>query len=272
MKHNAYSTVLLTALAALFVYHFLFYDSYGERAARHAFAQREDTVYQTIFTDVTATTQSSPVRNIGQSQHDTIVVFEDQPALTCAAGAITAFYQVAPTNTGPWVKIGVAQAQSITDGTNITARVRAEGAQPFVRLNLAAFDTTNCQATAYYAGTLFPYAFQAIIPEVTLSGLAQLNIDVSGAGNNALVTGISGLQVCVYELLFNNSDTTTTEVALRTGTTTVIDGPFPNFGPNSSYLLLNAGQVHYCTNVGDTLNLNSTVATRLTGHLTYRIE
>jgi hypothetical protein len=215
------------------------------------------------------------VPNIGQSQHEATLIFRDAPGQTCTGGVIEIFFEGTPDRAITPIPKGIPAGSTLTFGSIIYARVRADTSLPQVRLNIASFDNTNCSISAYYAGTQYPFAFQNFIPEFVLTGLNIINVQAALAGDNELVAASAGgLRICVYEILLYNTGTQDVTITSDPTAANTLDGPFTTLPAFATYSLENGGQVHYCTNGGESLNLilSVGVGSPMNGHLVFRYE
>lgn len=126
----------------------------GMLLAVAAYSQQENTIFGTLFTNVALPQigQLTPEMSRGQAGHQAIVIFVNAPAHVCTDPHSSAYLEGSYDNT-TWT----------TFGTNIPALynsanpvlVAGQGAFPYIRLNLFAFDIINCRATAYYSGVTY---------------------------------------------------------------------------------------------------------------------
>src|SRR5690242_4069868 len=116
-------------------------------------AQRSDTVYQTLGTNVSANGSTANVTNIGQSGHTIQVRGSNAPAQTCGQISLTGYFEYSFDGTN-YFTFGYP-APSGT-GTGVTsATFFATGPYPFVRFTYT-FNTVECRLSIQYTGSLFP--------------------------------------------------------------------------------------------------------------------
>lgn len=120
------------------------------------FAQRTDTIYHRLFSGLQqAPTASERVRNIGQSGHMMLLLLRNAPNKTCTAPQTIDAGLEASFDGQVWVPAGTQATVANADiNGNIVASVTAQGAYPYVRAHVRAFDTTNCRLDAWYSGTV----------------------------------------------------------------------------------------------------------------------
>lgn len=120
-----------------------------------AWAQNDLTTYQALFINQGAAPANSPaVRNIGQAAHTAYVLFTNKPSLTCAAGAADLGWEHS-FDGSTWTRFG-QQLSAIalnTDG-QLAITITGYGAYPRVRVRIRSFDTTNCQVSVWYSGSV----------------------------------------------------------------------------------------------------------------------
>lgn len=145
-------------------------------------AQRSDTIYQQLVSNGSVTGVTANVNNIGQTGHQAFVLFSNASGQTCSNSAFTGQLEYSY-NTTSFTSFGspiVATAASY-----VSLGFVANGAYPFVRFNVAGFDTTHCRISVWYTGTIV-----ALSPYV--QGLLQ-NANGSGRDvNPVIIGGLSG--------------------------------------------------------------------------------
>jgi len=124
-----------------------------------AAAQRRDTRFELLGSDIdtTPTTLTVDASNlIGQTQHTFTVTLTDADGQTCAGGFVSMAVQGSYDGTA-WRTIGdpLSNIQADQYGAYVGV-ARADVAYPRVRFVITSFDTTNCVAEVFYAGTLAP--------------------------------------------------------------------------------------------------------------------
>lgn len=147
--------------------------------------QQTNTVYSTLFTNVSASIIApitGSLTNIGQSNHQVVLVFSNAPAHTCSTKTANGQLEFSYDNTN-WLVFG-SPTDAIT--TPNTAIWFGSGAFPFVRFNLVSFDTTNCRVSGFYSGILGG----ALSTQVT--GQQPVGQQVNGSLKPVLLGGLSG--------------------------------------------------------------------------------
>jgi hypothetical protein len=112
-----------------------------------------NSVYATLFQNVTAATISSNVLNAGQVGHQVNLQFSNAPTMTCGLNNLASAQLEFSYDNVSWKAFGYPTSTSTNSGSLIYTYY-GTGAYPYVRFNLVGFDTTNCLATAYYSGGL----------------------------------------------------------------------------------------------------------------------
>lgn len=234
-------------------------------------AQFDQTLYEEVFEDITTTQASDPIRNIGQAQHVAQVIAENQPAQTCAVPhTVDIVFEGAFTSTGPWQRIGAALSQITASGSDKLGEVRAHGAFPFLRLNAATLDTTNCQYTMRYVGTLFPFGLvPELVPLASQIGFEQTTFSSNTSGDTTVVAAVSGARICVYEFLAFTATAQTVDI--RSASTSLIGAGFA-LQDAGSIFFGNSGRFHFCTTAGEALVVNQSGNIQLSGRALYRVE
>jgi len=164
-----------------------------------AWSQRPQTIHQLVFQNITSARASNPVRNMGAVSHLLMVQLASQPGRTCSGGAVNIGLE-ASYNQAIWTPIG-AQLSGITADANgnLVGIATAQGAYPYVRVNVRSFYTANCQLTAWYTGSQGPQSIVALEnqPTATYSQYPTVNGEVAltaianGACSSAILN-ISG--------------------------------------------------------------------------------
>lgn len=131
------------------------------------FAQYQQTLYQTVFTNnSSATIVSSPVNSIGQISHFFTVAFSDAPTKTCSTVGLANNTDTAARIQGSYDNVTYFNIPNtlVTFSTSVTAPLRviytyyAIGVFPYVRFRYADWDNVNCIASSLqYSGSLYPF-------------------------------------------------------------------------------------------------------------------
>lgn len=219
-----------------------------------------------LLSAVAVTTPSAIVRNIGQNEHLATIRFTGG---ACAAGDVDIQFERSsnPTAGGAvWVPFGVKL--SAIDASLVDL-IYAYGPAEGIRINPAAFDTANCTLTVDYIGTIYP---GLVDPFFKQSSFRFSNINTAAAGDLAVVAARAGLRVCIYELFLWSP---------VGKTITLESGPAPAAGEldvpllvpaNLGFIMDNQGVPRFCTEPGDSFNINLSAATQLSGWANFRYE
>lgn len=126
-----------------------------------ALAQQQNTILVAdLVTNSAVTGATSTVSTIGQGQHLFQFRFSNAPAQSCVAHAVS-LYAEGSFNNSTWTRLRSANSGSISfiypdaDGI-LQTNLLVFGAFPYVRANVASFDTVKCRITVNYSGTLYP--------------------------------------------------------------------------------------------------------------------
>lgn len=129
------------------------------------FAQRSDTVFQTVFNNYvgnTATVDSAPINLIGQSQHVLYISLNNRTPNTCAtSGSGMVYFLVSFDNTTFFPL--TAGFQLSNNGTSLFNTIYAYGLAPFMKIRVT-YDNVNCSLYAYYGGSLYPIVADPLLP------------------------------------------------------------------------------------------------------------
>lgn len=220
-----------------------------------------------LLSAVAVTTPSAIVRNIGQNQHLATIRFVGGGG--CVAGDVDIQFERSsnPTAGSPvWVPFGVKLSVS---SASLVDLIYAYGPAEGTRVNPAAFDTVNCTLTVDYIGTIYPGNVDSFFRQ---SSYRFANINTAAGGDLAVVAARAGLRVCVYEL-FLWSPTGKT-ITLESGTAPAAgELSVPLLIPdNLGFVMDNQGVPRFCTEPGDSFNINISLATQLSGWANFRYE
>lgn len=224
-------------------------------------AQRTDTIFQTVVQNFTTTGVTSAVRNIGQSQHQATIQFTDKPSQTCpvTVGVALVYFEGSFDGT-TYFPVGYP-ADSIIGSQ---ASISAQGAYPFLRINLADFPTAACNATVRYSGTLFPMTGEqgrGLItgPKRTNIGL----IDTTAMGPSVIIPDNPvdpvNFPTCIFGIFLNVS----------AATVVTLDGTFGpmSLAANQTITIGFAGSLLY-RDSGD-VSISQTGTAQLSGFIRY---
>ena len=219
-----------------------------------------------LLNAVSVTTPSAIVRNIGQNEHLATIRFAGG---ACVAGDVDIQFERSsnPTAGGAvWVPFGVKL--SVSDASLVDL-IYAYGPASGVRINPAAFDTINCTLTVDYIGTIYPGPVDSFFRQ---QNLRFSNINTAASGDLAVVAARVGLRVCIYEL-FLWSPTGKT-ITLESGTAPAAgELNVPLLIPdNLGFVMDNQGVPRFCTEPGDSFNIDISAATQLSGWANFRYE
>src|SRR5579871_4772418 len=137
--------------------------------AAAAFAQRSDSINQSLFnvTGVQTFPLNATVRNIGQEYHRAMILFSEPLPFTgthCYASTapVQMEFQGSFDNT-TWFPLGSPLSYVNSPASNVTpvnllppVQIEAQGAYPYLRFHIAVYDSTNCNVSVWYSGTLYP--------------------------------------------------------------------------------------------------------------------
>ena len=166
---------------------------------RQANAQSRNTVYQGCGDSsggwdcdlrTTGTIPLGTVTNIGQLQHIGVLELSDG-AGTCTAGEVIAVFEGSFTGVvGSYVAFGQSSTVSIGSTAPFKARFNAQGTFPFVRANIIAFDTANCEFDFFYSGSITASAITATVGTQEETGLIVKTATFTGAQSDTKVLDI----------------------------------------------------------------------------------
>ena len=140
--------------------------------------------------DLTATGTLNPVTNIGQLQHIGVLELSDGGG-TCTAGEVIAVFEGSFTGVaGSYVAFGQSSSVSIGSSAPFKARFNAQGTFPFVRANIIAFDTVNCEFDFFYSGSITASAITATVGTQEETGLIVKTATFVGAQSDTKVLDI----------------------------------------------------------------------------------
>jgi hypothetical protein len=196
-----------------------------------AWSQRPQTIHQLVFQNITSARASTPVRNMGAVSHLLMVQLTSQAGKTCSGGAANIGLE-ASYDQKTWTPIG-AQLTGITADANgnLVGLTTAQGAYPYVRVNVRSFDTTNCQLTAWYTGSQGPQSIVALENQPTtmysqyptVNGQVNLTTIANGACSSPIlnVSGRGKLEQGLFSyasLTSSGSPTVTLQLSTDGGT------------------------------------------------------
>jgi hypothetical protein len=231
-------------------------------------AQRSDTIYQTIFTNITAPTASAAVHNIGQNIHLLSILFTSQSGHTCSAPAPNIGIEGGFNGT-QYTRVASITSISPDDSGNLAALVTGLGAFPFVRINARGFDTTNCQLSAWYSGSLGGQSSMTVTATAQFSSTTFTVIDFASSGDHTIVTGQSSTGIVIYEFLLWNASLQ--DIRLKSGST-LLTGPLLNFCSLCGMILPFSGGPHMTLASGNSFVINTSGTTQVSGYVRYRYE
>lgn len=223
----------------------------------NCFSQQTNTVYQTLQTAKATTGATGAVRNIGQSQHLATFIFTNAPSQTCSGHNTDIYFEGSNDNTN-WTKVGGSLPFI---GVSLTRQLTATGAFSYMRVNVVAFDTTNCRLTIQYTGTLYPYSTVSE-PRTFANGFLTTYTNQTTTGIFTLVPATTGKVIAVYGLFMSCSGAQ--EVQLN--------GKSIFCAANSSFVLPISGLTWYATGVNSALNMQLFAATPVSVHVVYRLD
>lgn len=167
------------------------------------FGQRTDTIFEhTIKDAVTANVISEPVRNIGQSNHQIVVIFADQNEKTTCSYPGAAY-------SDPYISIDgkTREAELFTPTTAKLDKVLAAfsaterhkyvvygyGAYPFIYARIAGMDDKNCKVNVWYSGSLYPFSNPGQNPTFTTyySPLLSYAGTLVNIGENTIIAAMA---------------------------------------------------------------------------------
>lgn len=233
-----------------------------------ASGQRTDTVFQpNLILNATATPALGTVdasRNIGQMQHEVVVILSDAPTKVCAGQNIDASFEASFDNStffsvGPILR-AVSTAVSGAS-TTFSANHRVNGAYPFIRFRITTFDTVNCLATVHYVGTLSSLPDHAEQRAFT-EGFTRADISQNTIGTFNIVAALSGRSIAVYGLVLSSSAVQT--IRLR--------GVAIFMAANSTVVWTPSAKVYTATGLNSALTLELTAAQAIEGFVIYRYQ
>lgn len=182
-------------------------------------AQRSDTVAYRLFTNATASSVSSQIRNIGQSQHLFFVQLTDNGG-TCSAvaGGMYEFFLEGSFDNVSYIRIS---SQGVMLNTGATASTFegfgfANGAFPYLRARFL-FNYVNCKVNAWYTGTVPTAAFPQL-PRAASTGYAVATLRPATIGSFPIIANLNAAtRIVVYGLFVYNPVATANSVLLTYG-------------------------------------------------------
>lgn len=209
----------------------------------------QPTIFQTIFSAITTTQASNPVRNIGQSYHQITLTFANQSGKTCVPGAAANFGDIGfeqSSDNVTYYRVGPrmgAPGSTFLTGSYMT--LTTQGAWPYMRVNARAFDTTNCALTVTYTGTISPLT----APPAQFAGYyctASATLTASGA-NTILGSVSASTAIVIDKLTIWNSGATQTGTGISVGCSSAT-GSFnlPGFPTLTGYSYAGATPLQRC--------------------------
>lgn len=188
----------------------------GSLASLPLAAQQSNTIIQTLGTNLRATgIIATPVRNAGQAFHQLSTLVTAQPAQTCAvtprSGVAPSFviaFEASSDNT-IWQPLMTITGTTPDRSGNYTAVRQALGAWPYLRANILALDTVNCQVTVNYTGNVIGSSSGLNPVAATQTGYIQsiANVNNPTAGTtytNGYTIPSGNLRLAFYGMQFNN--------------------------------------------------------------------
>lgn len=168
------------------------------------FAQQQNSVYKTLFTNVTAATTSSNVLNIGQVGHQVLIIYTEVSTGTCAVSQGVATLEGSYDNT---TFIPFGQGAPSGDIAGLQQLFIGNGLYPYVRVHLISLKN-GCKATGYYTGSL------QSTPLINVCNNSQ-GEELTTGGNVIVIANSStttSIKVCGF--LLNSTSTTASTVTL----------------------------------------------------------
>jgi hypothetical protein len=174
-------------------------------------AQTPPTVYQQVFTNITTTQASAPVRNIGQTSHLVLIRWTNQTGQTCGTTLTDNIgLEFSADN------VNYSRAGNIANFSALTQVIYARGNFPYIRLNARTFDTTRCQVTANYTGT-----FSEASVTGPLLGITENIQTITASGSTSLIaTPGANAAIVIYGLTLWNAGASQNPLSLTCGTNT----------------------------------------------------
>lgn len=196
-------------------------------------AQRDQTIYQTVI----PTTQfyqaeivSSPVRNIGQSEHLWSVLIDgcSEPhwAPPLKSREDPAIWVEGSYSGTEWTRLrGRALGKYVTPRFEYT--IFARGIYPYVRLHVFFFNYMDCFLTARYTGSVYPGEFFTGIAAVGLSETTEVefeSFEFNTIGDNVIVPADLDTAYKVVGFSILNVGANTNHFSLSIGDTSFLRG------------------------------------------------
>lgn len=249
--------------------------------------QRGDTVYYQVTTNAVAnggaTLPSS--QSIGQPYHILLANFSDRPGRTCTnvssnfnvpaidifGGGTPALAAVQPiTNYVRVIRPATTQAES-----RYRMIASASGAYPYITFGYRDWNTTDCQLSLLYSGSLSTLDIKKYADVGSIYDSLQFQIiNVNTAGNNTIVSvGCPDCRITVYGLVLFNQTTQTISVQDIRSDAGVVDlMRFTNWCTGCQVALPNTNFPLFTTSTGGLLNLSLSASTAVSGYILYRVE
>jgi len=210
---------------------------------------------------------------IGQTNHLIRLVTSNQPAKVCpvyAAPNIILRFQGSWDNSA-WFDVGAPITFTYTqpDGSFGALRVYT-GAYPYLRLNLEQADTTNCQHTAFYSGTVTG-SFYADNFKWQDLGYVVVGGNLVHNGVTALANGSTNLRFAVYAVSLASDGTNALNVTTFCEAPTCLNAYWIvgllGTASNPPYILPFTGKAYFVTDFNTSLGLKITGGTGDNGHV-----
>lgn len=182
--------------------------------------------FNKLLSNVSMTGPSGVATNVGQIGHSAYLFFTNAPSHTCSSPNATAQLEYSFDNS-IWTAFG--SPQSATTVMSGQAYI-GQGAFAYIRFNLVSFDTTNCLATVWYAGTSQPLAIQLNGPIGSTASLVVCDKASASSFSQGstfpivLVAKPSSGAIHVCSISIQVSGTTTGEVGYGTSGGTACQG------------------------------------------------
>jgi hypothetical protein len=247
-------------------------------------AQGSNTVYQQVGTNVDASFESTPVRNIGQPYHIAIAVFHNAPGHTCTAvsGSAQSFnipqldIEASADNVHYFIITNYTRAitpSSSAPGNTYRMISSAAGAFPFVQITLGNFDDTNCRADVFYSGSLAGLDIKKYVDYGTGSDKVQVFIIDTNADATIVSSAGVNVRIVVYGWqLFNTTSQTVDLIDVRPDATSTYLQRLNTWCTGCSESYPNTNFPLWNTSMGGSLFLHVTGGTRVSGFVQFRYE
>lgn len=164
-------------------------------------------VYQQILTSAN-TGPSANVRNIGQSMHSLTIQYLNAPSHTCSSPTLLLNFE-SSTDGSHYSVMGspLIVLSGMATGSTVNHLI-AYGAFPYVRINYASGDSTNCRINAFYSGTIYPVSVNAFNLNVNSNYLIQVNANNTVAALTP-IGRLAGYKFFVYGMTLQSNGTGT---------------------------------------------------------------